>query len=140
MSSSVLIWLSISIFHMLDGDELIAFVRENEASTQAELARGAGYTRVTKSGKEQVLVKRFINALLAAQGMPITTGKAPGKIAKYETTVHRSGVILLGKTYSQEFGMNPGDGLNILIEEDSIRLVPQLVAASPSKAKAKAAA
>ena len=134
---SNLIWLGITPFHMLVGKELIDFVHANESLNQMELAEGAGYTRTTKSGKEQVLVKHFYNALLAAQGMAIPVGKSPGKTAKYETTVHRSGVILLGKTYSQKFGLNPGDGLDIVIEEDSIRLVPQPVA-SPSATRAKA--
>lgn len=109
---------------MLVGSDLIAFVRENEALNQMELARGAGYVRMTRTGREQVLVKQFYNALLAAKGMPISVGKTPGKSAQYETTVHKSGVILLGKTYSERFGLKPGDALQICIEDECIKLVP----------------
>lgn len=126
---------------MLEGQELIDFVRENENRKlpETDLAREAGYVRVTKTGKEQVLSKKFYNALLAAKGMEISIGRAPGKVAQYYTHVHASGVVLLGKTYSEEFGLNPGDELKIIIDDDCIRLVPrdeQVVPAVATKAKA----
>lgn len=115
---------------MLVGSELIAFCKENDGLNQMELARGAGYVRTTRSGREQVLVKQFYNSLLAAKGMPIPVGKTPGKSAQFATSVHRSGVILLGKTYSEKFGLNPGDELEIVLEEDCIKLVPAPVSAA----------
>lgn len=118
---------------MLVGKELIEYVQSNELLNQMELARGAGYVRTTRTGRQQVLVKQFYNALLAAQGMPISVGKAPGKPAPYETTVHSSGVILLGKTYSQKFGVEPGDVLDIVIGEESIQLVPREVSAGSKR-------
>lgn len=127
-------WLRCCLFPMLKGAELIAFVKANDEMNQMELARGAGYVRVTKSGREQVLVKKFYNELLAAKGMPIAVGKTPGKSALFETSVHKSGVILLGKTYSEEFGLKYGDVLRIEIEDECIKLVPL-----PVKAQASAA-
>lgn len=121
---------------MLVGKELLDHAIENEDMNQTELARTAGYLRETKKGKEQVLVKQFYNALLAAKGLEIAVGKAPGKVARYQTTVHKSGVILLGKTYSSKFGMQPGDELDILIEDDAIRLVPRPVNTASGAAKA----
>ena len=109
---------------MLVGQELLSFVKANPEMNQQDLAEGAGYTRVTKKGLTQILVKKFMHELLAAQGTKIATGRAVGKTASYFTTVHRSGVILLGKTYSEKFGLESGDGLEILIEEDRISLVP----------------
>jgi bifunctional DNA-binding transcriptional regulator/antitoxin component of YhaV-PrlF toxin-antitoxin module len=45
-------------------------------------------------------------------------------------------VILLGKTYSAKFNLQPGDELDIVIDDDAIRLVPKPVqAAAPSAAK-----
>lgn len=120
---------------MLSGPDLIAYVKENDGLNQVELARGAGYVRTTKTGREQVLVKSFYNALLAAKGMPITVGRSAGKSALYETTVHKSGVILLGRTYSERFGLEPGDALQIKLEDDCIRLVPL-----PAQAASKSAA
>lgn len=110
---------------MLVGQQLIEYVKEHEDLNQSDLAKGAGYVRTTRTGREQVLVKQFYNALLAAKGMPIAVGKAPGKPARYETTVHKSGVILLGRTYSKKVGVEPGDVLDIVIEEDCIQLVPR---------------
>ena len=121
---------------MLVGKELLDLVKDRENMTQTELAREAGYVRQTKTGREQILVKNFYNALLKAKGVAIAVGKAPGKIAAYQTTVHRSGVILLGKTYSAKFNLQPGDELDIVIDDDAIRLVPKPVqATAPSAAK-----
>jgi len=115
---------------MLVGSELIAYCKENDGLNQMELARGAGYVRTTRTGREQVLVKQFYNSLLAAKGMPIPVGKTPGKSAQFSTSVHRSGVILLGKTYSEKFGLNPGDELEIVLADDCIKLVPVSVPAT----------
>lgn len=110
---------------MLTGSELIDFVKEHPTVPDVELARTAGYVRLTKGGKEQVMRKAFTNALLAAQGLERPGGRSQGKTAKYETSVHKNGVILLGRTYSEKFGLVAGDFLDILIEEDCIKLVPQ---------------
>jgi hypothetical protein len=110
---------------MLTGQELVAFVKANGDMDQSELAREAGYMRVADSGKERIMAKQFCEALLEAKGVAIKVGRRPGKAAQFETTVHKTGVILLGKTYSQKFGVEPGDVLDIVITEDAIRLVPQ---------------
>lgn len=110
---------------MLTGQELVAFVKANGDMDQSELAREAGYMRVADSGKERIMAKQFCEALLEAKGVAIKIGRRPGKAAQFETTVHKTGVILIGKTYSQKFGVEPGDVLDIVITEDAIRLVPQ---------------
>lgn len=112
---------------MLEGQELLDFVKGSESRqlTEPDLAREAGYIRITKTGREQVLTKRFYNALLAAKGIEVNLGRTPGKTPQFTTHVHRSGVILLGKTYSEEFGLNPGDELVIKLDDDAIRLVPK---------------
>lgn len=136
MRFSVLIWLLFPRLPMLVGKELLDHAIENEDMNQTELARTAGYLRETKKGKEQVLFKQFYNALLAAKGLAIAVGKAPGKVARYQTTVHKSGVILLGKTYSSKFNLQPGDELDIHIDDDAIRLVPRPVNTASGAAKA----
>ena len=40
------------------------------------------------------------------------------------TTVHRTGILLVGRTYVKQFRVEPGDKLNIVVDEDCIRLVP----------------
>jgi hypothetical protein len=112
---------------MLVGQALIEHVQDNELMNQTDLARSAGYVRTTRTGREQVLVKDFYAALLSAKGLAIAVGKAPGKPALFETTVHKSGIILLGKTYSRKFGLNPGDVLEIVMEDEAIQLIPRPV-------------
>jgi len=125
---------------MLVGAELVAFCKSNDTLNQMELARGAGYVRTTRTGREQVLVKQFYNALLAARGMPISVGKTPGKSAQYRTSVHASGVILLGKTYAADFGLKPGDELEIVLDADCIKLVPAPVAPVTAAVKKRSVA
>jgi ABC-type lipoprotein release transport system permease subunit len=110
---------------MLTGQELLSLVKANADMDQAELAREAGYVKLNDKGNERLLITQFHSALLEAKGVKLKTNKKPGKTAKFMTTVHRNGVILVGKTYSEKFGIEPGDELQIVIEEDSIRLVPQ---------------
>jgi hypothetical protein len=117
---------------MLTGKELLAYAEEHEELNQSQLARGAGYVRQTKSGKEQVLVKAFYQALLQAKGLTVRVGKAPGKSARFSTTVHRSGVILVGRIYTERFGLEPGNEMDIVLEEDCIKLVPKPAEVAPS--------
>ena len=120
---------------MLVGKGLIDYVTANGHLNQTELAAGAGYVKSTATGRTRILVKAFYNALLAAQGMTIEVGKAPGKAAQFETAVHKSGIILLGKTYSKRFGIEPGDVLEIVLEDDAIHLVPKAAAVAGAKTK-----
>ena len=120
---------------MLTGPELLSFATENAHLDQGELAKATGYYRITESGKERMLTKQMCEALLEAKGMSIKSGKRPGKSAQYATTVHRNGVILVGKTYSEKFGVEPGDVLDIIIEEDEIRLVPKTAEVAKPKGK-----
>lgn len=117
---------------MLTGQELLSFVEANADMDQYEIARGAGYVRVTEKGSERVLINKLSKALLEAKGVTLKSGKKPGKVAQYMTTVHRTGVVLLGKTYTEQFGIDPGDELKIVVDEDCIRLVPQLRTSAPS--------
>lgn len=116
---------------MLTGNELLTFVKEHPEMNRAELARATGYVKTTAEGKERVLALQMANALLAAKGVELAKPKHTGKIASYATSVHKNGIILVGKTYAAKFGLEPGDELDIVIEDDSIRLVPKQV--TPAK-------
>ena len=120
---------------MLTGQELLSFVKANPEMDQAQIARGAGYVRTTDKGVERLLTTKLHHALLEAQGVKLTTARKPGKSAQFVTTVHRTGVILIGRTYSEKFGVEPGDELQIVIEDDSIRLVPRTEAADKPAGK-----
>jgi hypothetical protein len=116
---------------MLTGQELLDFVELNKGITDSELAAGAGFTRVVKSGKTQVLTKKFYATLLNAKGCDVSAGRSPGKAPKYATTVHKSGVILLGRIYAERFGVEPGDQFMIHLDDECIRLVPAPAAVTP---------
>lgn len=136
-----LVWLlSFRFIPMLIGQELLDLVASHPEMTQKQLAEAAGYTRVTVKGEHQVTIKRFMAAMLEAKGVTFTVGKAPGKLPSYTTTVHKSGVILLGKNYSDQLGVETGDVLDIVFEEDRIILKPALLAPTASGAPAAAAA
>lgn len=109
---------------MLTGPQLIQLVKSNPDLNRSQLAKKAGYVRTTDEGKEQILVQRFYDALLTAQGMPIKKGKpgTGGKTAQHETTIHKSGILLVGKTYTAEAGFEPGDAFGIEMREDGIWL------------------
>lgn len=109
---------------MLKGAELLAFVKEHPEMDRNALARATGYVKMSPDGKERVNALQMANALLAAKGVALAAPKRVGKSARYVTTVHKTGIILVGKLYAQEFGVEPGNELEIVIEEDCIRLVP----------------
>jgi hypothetical protein len=109
---------------MLTGEELIAFVEANPGVSETDLALAAGYVRTTTTGKLQVLKKAFIAAVLATKGLKV--GADPkrdrGKSASYKTSVHRNGIMLLGRTYGQVAGFEPGDRLAITVSSGEVRV------------------
>lgn len=121
---------------MLTGQDLLSFVKANADMDQNELARETGYVKTTDKGTERLLLSKFHEALLEAKGLKLKPNRKPGKSARFMTTVHRTGVILVGKTYSEKFGVEPGDVLQIVIEDDAIRLVPQPTASTKAVDKA----
>lgn len=108
---------------MLVGQELLKFVEINEGSTEHELAEAAGYVKDV-AGKPTVQIKAFTHALLEAKGVRILAKPKGGKVAPFKTAVHKSGIVLLGKTYSEQFKLVPGDELEIQLLDDGIKLVP----------------
>lgn len=112
-------------YPMLEGQELLDFVAANERTmSQTEMAKEAGYTRVAASGKTHVLRQQFVRNFLAAKGLSLGLGRAPGNTARFLTTVHANGIALVGKTYTERFGLEPGDKLRIQLDDDGIKLIP----------------
>ena len=108
---------------MLSGDLLLQLVKGNPDLSRTELAKKAGYVRVTEDGKEQVLLQQFYDACFTAHGTPIKSGRGlHGKPVAYQTTVHQSGILLIGNSYTKEFGADPGDVFGIEVREDGIWL------------------
>ena len=108
---------------MLVGTALLNFVETNEGCTEYELAEAAGYTKVVND-RSTIQLKSFITALLEAKGVCIKSKARGGKTAPFKTAVHQSGIVLLGKTYSEKFDLLPGDELEIQLLDDAIKLIP----------------
>lgn len=120
-----LTWCGCFLLHMLTGAELIALVKANPEMNRTQLAKTAGYVQTKEDGKKKVLVQKFYDALLEAQGLAIKNGHpgiGNGKTAQHLTTVHKSGILLVGKSYTKEFGAEPGDVFGIEVREDGIWL------------------
>lgn len=113
---------------MLTGQSLLSFVKANTDLDKNELARETGYVKITDKGTERLLLTKFHEALVEAQGLKLKSNKKPGKAARYVTTVHRTGVVLIGKTYVEAFGLEPGDELQIDVGKDAIQLMPKAAA------------
>jgi hypothetical protein len=102
----------------LEGQALLDFVKKQTNSTKSRtaLAREAGYVRTVtseKGPKEQVMVQAFYDAVFSAQGVGIKVRQSAGKSATGETTVHASGILLIGKNYTSKAGYAPGDTFTI---------------------------
>ena len=55
--------------HRLDGDELLARVKELSGLNKTEKAKACGYVMQTPDGKERAQLNKFMNALLEAQSI-----------------------------------------------------------------------
>lgn len=99
----------------LTGAELLKFVDKNEGLGRISLARGAGYLRTNKKGEEVPDVTKFYNALFDAQGLKMASrrGFRGGPSKSYETTVHANGVMVIGRSYTEEAELQPGDVFKI---------------------------
>ena len=115
----------------ITGKKLIAFVRENPGLTKGELAQEAGFMRLNKNQELVADLKNFEAHLLEAHGTPIMQSRVT-RSAAYETSVHASGIILVGANYLTEFGVGPGDRFNIEIQPEGVFLrLAERVAGSP---------
>lgn len=109
---------------MLKGKELIELVKSNPDVPQNELARLAGYSKVDDKGRTRVLTQQFYAALLSAQGMVMKKAQGRGRPATNQVTVQTTGIVVIGKRYIEQFGLEPGNALDVVLAGDSIKLVP----------------
>jgi hypothetical protein len=111
--------------HMaLKGAELLEFIQENEGMGRISLARKAGFVRTNKKGEEVANVGAFYNALFDAQGLKLASkrGFRGSNSKSYETSVHASGILLIGKSYTEEAELQPGDVFRIKTSPGKIAL------------------
>jgi hypothetical protein len=114
---------------MLTGSELLAKVKELGDASKSELVRECGYVSTKKDGSERLNFTAFYEALLEAKGMTLGDGggKVRGKAGRslsYVTKVQFNGNLLVGKAYTAQLGLEPGDAFEIKLGRKQIKLVP----------------
>ena len=111
---------------MLTGSDLLAKVKELGDASKSELVRECGYVGSKKDGTERLNFTAFYEALLEAKGVTLGDsgrGKAGRKLS-YETKVQFNGNLLVGKAYTAQLGLQPGDEFEIKLGRKQIKLIP----------------
>jgi hypothetical protein len=113
---------------MLTGSELLAKVKEMGDASKSDLVRACGYVSSKKDGGERLNFTAFYEALLDAKGMSLGgDGKGRGKGGRklsYTTKVQFNGNLLVGKAYTAQLGLQPGDEFEIKLGRKQIKLIP----------------
>lgn len=114
---------------MLTGPDLLTKVKELGDTSKSDLVRECGYVSTKKDGTERLNFTAFYEALLEAKGMSLggggsRTGKARGRSLSYITRVQFNGNLMIGKAYTAQLGLKPGDEFEIKLGRKQIRLIP----------------
>jgi len=114
---------------MLTGSDLLAKVKELGDASKSELVRQCGYVSSKKDGSERLNFTAFYEALLEAKGMTLgdAGGKGKGKGGRslsYVAKVQGNGNLLVGKAYTAQLGLEPGDEFEIKLGRKQIQLIP----------------
>lgn len=98
----------------LEGEELLAFYNEQKAAgrTHQEIAHNAGYITITKDGHERVLMARFNESFLEAQGVEVGAGRPSGVGRSREgatrARVSGQGILLVSQLATRALQALPG--------------------------------
>ncbi|MGL6132991.1 MAG: AbrB family transcriptional regulator [Prochlorococcaceae cyanobacterium] len=114
---------------MLTGQELLTRVKELGDASKSELVRECGYVSTKKDGSERLNFTAFYEALLEAKGVSLGDGSAQGRgkggrKLSYVTKVQFNGNLLVGKAYTAQLGLQPGDEFEIKLGRKQIKLIP----------------
>ena len=110
----------------LTGKALLQKVKELEQLPRREKAKECGYYTHTKDNGIRVNIGEFLNAVIEANGIalnPEPTKDGRGREATYRVSVHKNGQIVIGSTYTQEMGLEPGDEFDIKLGYKHIHLI-----------------
>jgi len=114
----------------LTGTELLAKVKELGDASKSDLVRSAGYVSTKKDGTERLNFTAFYEALLEAKGVSLGDsggggGKGrPGRSLSFATKIQFNGNLLVGKAYTAQLGLQPGDEFEIKLGRKQIKLIP----------------
>ncbi|NEO78715.1 AbrB family transcriptional regulator [Moorena sp. SIO4G3] len=109
----------------LTGKALLQKVKELSHLPRRETAKRCGYYTITKTDQTRVNLTDFYDAVLAAKGVPLDpegTKDGRGREPTYRVSVHKNGQIVIGSTYTQSMGLEPGDEFEIKLGYKHIHL------------------
>ena len=110
----------------LRGKALLQKVKDLSDVPRREKAKLCGYYTVTKkSNQVRVNLAEFYDAVLDAKGTridPDSSKDGRGREPTYRVSVHQNGQIVIGATYTQSMGLEPGDEFEIKLWYKHIRL------------------
>ena len=114
---------------MLTGSELLAKVKDLGDVSKSELVRSCGYVSSKKDGAERLNFTAFYEALLEAKGVSLGEGGSKGqgkggRSLSYVAKVQFNGNLLVGKAYTAQLGLEPGDEFEIKLGRKQIQLIP----------------
>jgi hypothetical protein len=110
----------------LTGKALLQKIKELSHLPRREKARLCGYYTSGKDDQVRVNLSEFMEAVLSASGTPIGTDSAKdgrGREPTYRVSVHKNGQIVIGSTYTEKMGLQPGDEFEIKLGYKHIQLV-----------------
>jgi hypothetical protein len=116
----------------LVGSELLVKVKELGKASMSEQVRAAGYVSTQKNGTERLNYTAFYAALLEANGVGVGADYSPpgkrGPKPKGRTRVQHNGNLMIGKAYTAQLGLRPGDEFEIRLGREHMLLVPVVAA------------
>ena len=120
---------TIRLIEMLTGVALLARVKELDHVSKSELVRACGYVSSKQDGGERLNFTAFYEALLEAKGVSFGEPRAggsrkAGRGLSYHTKVQFNGNLMVGKAYTAQLGLQPGDEFEIKLGRKQIQLVP----------------
>jgi hypothetical protein len=112
---------------VLTGSELLSKVKELGDVSKSDLVRECGYVSTKTDGTERLNFTAFYEALLESKGLNFGSGakgSRPGRTLSFMTRVQFNGNLMVGKAYTAQLGLQPGDEFEIKLGKKAIRLVP----------------
>ncbi len=114
---------------MLTGSELLAKVKELGEVSKSDLVRSAGSVSTKMDGSEHLNFTELYEALLEARGVSFGDGggSGVGKVGRklsFTTRVQFNGNLMVGKAYTAQLGLEPGDEFEIKLGRKHIQLIP----------------
>ena len=110
----------------LTGKALLQKIKELSHLSRREKARLCGYYTAGKDEQVRVNLSEFMEAVLSASGTQIGTDSAKdgrGREPTYRVSVHKNGQIVIGSTYTEKMGLQPGDEFEIKLGYKHIQLI-----------------